>query len=876
LRALHIAQFSSQYLLSSKKLLDEKKKVIKKALHVFNEEESILDLKLAKYRARKKAMIREMEEMDRVTESYKRTLIALKPKLKDKKLKEFLKGSGSEDEGSESQSEDETDRRRKKREKIKHEKKSRKNVSSKQLDEEEHDEAVISRLPARQRSQRRHEEVEDVFRPDISNTPASNNWKPARVASKKSHDRDLPLTTATKRKTSRDHDSPKSRSRSPEKETVNEKEEDKDDDHQTGRKVKSFSSFKPISVNRKTLEKLQEEVNEEEVELVKTNVKSISTKTTTIEPKRSLAPSPVLESRRSILNLEDMEDQKKQKMDKNAELLMDFAKKRKEAVAASVDYNDKSLTFRSSMGGDSTAFSIDSLNATGELMNRDNDDYYKPSSRPPSARQSSTPTVQFLKDSKTWTPTGSSPSDQHSTMASYDDSNHPSNKLSNTFPPSIAIQQTMEKNRLTAQQDDSVDDPSLLMESFESEMNNISAAGSKQRKTRTTDQIEEVKLSIDINKSMFNDMMDREEPAFEDEKPASFEDQLSVNDSPLDAEAKHYQNRNLSKKPSYSSEKPSSKQSTQFQSPDEVKEENYFAESKEMIRPPLKSPYSRPSPLMNTDSGGFDENEDSFNSSTQRSSPFNNTGTMYFNRKHHMADSQDSNEEGSTSDLVLLGTSKYPSEKPNFALTDSSKGSNLEKDDEGDGGGYSDDSFVERDENSFNDTQSTLRSPDEQLSSPVHSTPQQQRQKRFSHPPNPLHLSSEMSHSGMMNQSTELSPVFEGLKDTSSHFGDLSYSSLQPVKGEPEHHHQQQSSALKWEIGRAPIDLLELAIAFEVDISAVRLNSNVSRIVKEFYVKVEFLDVESPMSHTVVIRSDSIVQPLSFYACKYLFCFFLY
>lgn len=50
LRALHMAQFTTQYLLSSKKLMDEKKKIIKQALYAFDEEEEVLDLKLTKYK----------------------------------------------------------------------------------------------------------------------------------------------------------------------------------------------------------------------------------------------------------------------------------------------------------------------------------------------------------------------------------------------------------------------------------------------------------------------------------------------------------------------------------------------------------------------------------------------------------------------------------------------------------------------------------------------------------------------------------------------------------------------------------------------------------------------------------------------------------
>ena len=50
LKALNLAQFTAQYLLSSKKVMDEKKKIIQNALKTFQSEEDILDLKITKLR----------------------------------------------------------------------------------------------------------------------------------------------------------------------------------------------------------------------------------------------------------------------------------------------------------------------------------------------------------------------------------------------------------------------------------------------------------------------------------------------------------------------------------------------------------------------------------------------------------------------------------------------------------------------------------------------------------------------------------------------------------------------------------------------------------------------------------------------------------
>ena len=47
---MQLSQFSVQYLLSTKKVLDEKKAIISNAIDTFQDEEDLLDLKIAKLR----------------------------------------------------------------------------------------------------------------------------------------------------------------------------------------------------------------------------------------------------------------------------------------------------------------------------------------------------------------------------------------------------------------------------------------------------------------------------------------------------------------------------------------------------------------------------------------------------------------------------------------------------------------------------------------------------------------------------------------------------------------------------------------------------------------------------------------------------------
>ena len=53
-KALHAMQYSAQYLVRTRAVLREKEELISSALEVFNAEDDLLDLKIAKLRAREK------------------------------------------------------------------------------------------------------------------------------------------------------------------------------------------------------------------------------------------------------------------------------------------------------------------------------------------------------------------------------------------------------------------------------------------------------------------------------------------------------------------------------------------------------------------------------------------------------------------------------------------------------------------------------------------------------------------------------------------------------------------------------------------------------------------------------------------------------
>eukprot|EP01034_Spumella_vulgaris_P024694 gene24694-31068_t len=82
-KALQLQQYSAQYLLSCHSLLKGKEKVVHTALRTFDEEERLLDLKIAKMRAREKALEREARECDRMCSDYTALLRDLSPRLVD-------------------------------------------------------------------------------------------------------------------------------------------------------------------------------------------------------------------------------------------------------------------------------------------------------------------------------------------------------------------------------------------------------------------------------------------------------------------------------------------------------------------------------------------------------------------------------------------------------------------------------------------------------------------------------------------------------------------------------------------------------------------------------------------------------------------------
>ncbi|KAJ1432702.1 hypothetical protein B484DRAFT_394850, partial [Ochromonadaceae sp. CCMP2298] len=83
-KALNLAQYGAQYLISCRRVLKDREKVLKQALKTFHQEEELLDLKLAKLRAREKGLTRESGDMDEVSMEYSAALRDANPRLVDR------------------------------------------------------------------------------------------------------------------------------------------------------------------------------------------------------------------------------------------------------------------------------------------------------------------------------------------------------------------------------------------------------------------------------------------------------------------------------------------------------------------------------------------------------------------------------------------------------------------------------------------------------------------------------------------------------------------------------------------------------------------------------------------------------------------------
>jgi hypothetical protein len=81
LKTLNLSQYSVQYLLSCQSALSNNKALIKDALRVFDDEEALLDLKLAKMRSRSKALKRENNSLDVLHTEYADLLLTIDPLL---------------------------------------------------------------------------------------------------------------------------------------------------------------------------------------------------------------------------------------------------------------------------------------------------------------------------------------------------------------------------------------------------------------------------------------------------------------------------------------------------------------------------------------------------------------------------------------------------------------------------------------------------------------------------------------------------------------------------------------------------------------------------------------------------------------------------
>jgi hypothetical protein len=940
-------------------------------------------------------MMREMEEMDRVTESYQRTLIALKPKLKNKKLEDLIKGSSDEEE----ESVEEEKFRRKKKKKTKQEPKRRQKTASRRRPQEEQDEE--EGVEEEYREQQQFEDTTPLSeQPHRGREPpkisANDKWKTAKgttappqtVENMSNQNRNMVMLEA---------------------------------EYDPNSKVKTFTSVRPIVVSRKTnlnalFPHLADEIAQEEeqsggsqaqtplvegeIPLKKSALSGPKTATTpnplaTNSSKKTISPMIISSKPKPSLSIpvmpqsshEQEQDEEEEytplqtvtgedsspenrnwnmtadslgsklaapnRLQQNTELLMDFAKKRKESHQEQQQGMD--YTMRSSMGGaDSTvAMSVDSLNMT----NNQQIPVTNTVARGGGGGNERNSFANRPLDVHTWTPTSSvnkaaiQSDDQEDQY--YEDEQEPIKNrvpLAKTFPPlsSSKIRTHAETSLMT--------ETSILMESFEEGDDERQRMGGREggemdftvtnemerdslMLTHTTLQStlptpmttvqkqQSNRLSIEIEEKPKRNIIIEREYEYEEEEDQQQQD-LAEDQSPSprqfhSSEAKAYplsatyyaakrtgENKPLHRSSSFKQSadpftsssyldeddpfSPQGRPNTSFfpnTNDDQINNNNNtddldidasqsytidfdIAESKPSKHhpqqqkavniPPPKSPYSRVSSqrtLLEEDSY-----ENSM-SSTQKSSPFsthNNDSTS--NLLHDVVGENVSQEN---EDFVLLGTGKYPT-KTNFNLTDSFADRNTHQSNHDIHGNtmstndssanYSDD-FEDGGANNTNTKFSNNRDhnqsqDDDQSNNPLEASSYldasqedqdrsyQEHLRSSRNAKNDLNMTpiNTSGYSGggggAINQSTELSPVFQGLNqmgDSHSQIGDLSYSSMMVPREESK---QQQSiipsnTTAQWEKGRAAIDLLELATALEVHISAVRLNSNVSRIVKE-------------------------------------------
>lgn len=74
---------------------------------------------------------------------------------------------------------------------------------------------------------------------------------------------------------------------------------------------------------------------------------------------------------------------------------------------------------------------------------------------------------------------------------------------------------------------------------------------------------------------------------------------------------------------------------------------------------------------------------------------------------------------------------------------------------------------------------------------------------------------------------------------------------------------------LRWEKGRAPLDLIELAEAFEVHVSGMKVYPGVFPSNLPVYLEIEFLETKSPASHIVRLDNSDLPVSVSYSTCKF-------
>lgn len=104
-KALQLSQYGAQYIMASRDFMKKKEGVVKSAIKTFEDEERLLDRKIAKLKARKKGLTRESKDLDNLANDYTSILHSLRPSMVDDLYTSYrrkLKGKDRKDGGGQS------------------------------------------------------------------------------------------------------------------------------------------------------------------------------------------------------------------------------------------------------------------------------------------------------------------------------------------------------------------------------------------------------------------------------------------------------------------------------------------------------------------------------------------------------------------------------------------------------------------------------------------------------------------------------------------------------------------------------------------------------------------------------------------------------